>query len=38
MLIGWPLTPQTLLAMLEQLPPELQVLEQQIGASGRTIG
>ncbi|MHC8332197.1 AraC family transcriptional regulator [Pseudomonas sp. LB3P25] len=27
-----------LLATLEQLPPELQVLEQQIGASGRTIG
>ncbi|MBK5414352.1 AraC family transcriptional regulator [Pseudomonas sp. TH31] len=27
-----------LLATPEQLPPELQVLEQQIGASGRTIG
>jgi AraC-like DNA-binding protein len=27
-----------LLATLEQMPPELQVLEQQIGASGRTIG
>jgi AraC-like DNA-binding protein len=27
-----------LLATLEQLPPELQVLERQIGASSRTIG
>jgi len=27
-----------LLARPEQLPPELQVLEQQIGASSRTIG
>ena len=27
-----------LLASLDQLPPELQVLEAQIGASGRTIG
>ncbi|VVO89889.1 HTH-type transcriptional regulator NimR [Pseudomonas fluorescens] len=27
-----------LLASLEQLPPELQVLERQIGASSRTIG
>lgn len=27
-----------LLATLDQLPPELQALEQQIGASGRTIG
>jgi AraC-like DNA-binding protein len=27
-----------LLANLQQLPPELQVLEQQIGASSRTIG
>ncbi|MHC8352084.1 AraC family transcriptional regulator [Pseudomonas sp. RT4P38] len=27
-----------LLATLEQLPPELHALEQQIGASGRTIG
>jgi AraC-like DNA-binding protein len=27
-----------LLARLEQLPPQLQVLQEQIGASGRTIG